>query len=61
MAISSAFHTFLAYDKEWRPITQLMTWADTRSQKAVQDLKRTFTDVIAVYRRTGCPVNPSIR
>ena len=58
MAISSAFHTFLAYDKEWRPITQLMTWADTRSQKAVQDLNQTFADVAAVYRRTGCPVNP---
>ena len=58
MAISSAFHTFLAYDKDWRPITQLMTWADTRSQQAVQDLKRTLTDVMAVYRRTGCPVNP---
>ncbi len=58
MAISSAFHTLLAYDKDWRPIIQLMTWADTRSQQAVKDLKRTFADVLAVYRRTGCPVNP---
>jgi gluconokinase len=58
LAISSAFHTFLAYDKDWRPITQLMTWADTRSRQAVQDLKRNFADVLAVYRRTGCPINP---
>ena len=58
LAISSAFHSFLAYDKDWRPITQLMTWADTRSHQAVQDLKRTFADVLAVYRRTGCPINP---
>jgi len=58
VAISSAFHTFLAYDKEWRPITQLMTWADTRSQRAVQDLKRTFAEVPGVYRRTGCPLSP---
>ena len=58
VAISSAFHTFLAYDKEWRPITQLMTWADTRSQKAVKDLRQRLADVFAVYKRTGCPVSP---
>jgi gluconokinase len=58
LAISSAFHSLAAFDKEWLPVTGLMTWADTRSQQAVQDMKREVGDVLAVYRRTGCPVNP---
>ena len=61
MAISSAFHTFLAYDREWSPITQLMTWADTRSHRAVQDLKRTLTDVMAVYGAPDVRSTRSIR
>jgi gluconokinase len=58
LAISCALHTIMALDADWRPITRLMTWADTRSQSAVQEMKRTVSDVLAVYRRTGCRVNP---
>jgi gluconokinase len=58
LAISSVFHSFLAYDRERRPATRLTTWADSRSQDLVQDMKRGGTDVLAIYRRTGCPLHP---
>ncbi|MBB4267100.1 gluconokinase [Roseospira visakhapatnamensis] len=58
LAISTAFHTGIAYESDWRPVTGVMTWADMRSGQAVQDLKGDFGDVLAIYRRTGCPVNP---
>ncbi len=58
LAISSAFHTFLAYDGDGRPASTLMTWADIRSQRSVEEMKGAFGDVFAVYARTGCPMNP---
>ena len=58
IAFSSVFHSFLAYDKTGRPITKLMTWADNRSSKIVSEWKKTRSDLLEVYRRTGCPTHP---
>ncbi len=58
LAFSSVFHSFVAYDKDGRPLTQLMTWADNRSSDAVQKMKKSGKDLLSVYRRTGCPVHP---
>lgn len=58
LAISSVFHSFLAFDKEGQPTTALMTWADSRSQEIVREMKRTYPDFLDIYRRTGCPLHP---
>jgi len=58
LAISSVFHSFLAYDKDWHPLTRLMTWADNRSQEVVQEIKKEYPDFMSIYRRTGCPLHP---
>jgi len=58
LAISSVFHSFLAYDRDGRPTTKLMTWADSRSQEIVQEMKRSYPDFLSIYRRTGCPLHP---
>lgn len=58
LAISSVFHSFLAYDKDGQPTTTLMTWADNRSQEIVREMKRTNPDFLSIYRRTGCPLHP---
>jgi len=58
LAISSVFHSFLAYDKDGRPTTKLMTWADNRSQGIVQEIKLIDPDFLSIYSRTGCPLHP---
>ncbi len=58
LAISSVFHSFLAFDKDGQPTTTLMTWADSRSQEIVREMKRTYPDFLDIYRRTGCPLHP---
>ena len=57
LAISTAFHTFLSYDRDGRPASKLMTWADIRSCRAVEALKNDFGNAHEIYARTGCPVN----
>ena len=58
LAISSVFHSFLAYDKDGKPTTKLMTWADNRSQEIVLEMKKNYPDFSSIYRRTGCPSHP---
>jgi gluconokinase len=58
LAFSSVFHSFLAYDQAGRPVTRLMTWADSRSQENVREMKANGLDFLSVYRRVGCPVHP---
>lgn len=57
LALSSALHSLLAIAADGRPLTRLMTWADTRGQIYLAELKRKL-DAAAVYRRTGCPLHP---
>ncbi len=57
IALSSALHSFLALDEQGRPLSRLMTWADTRGQIVLEELKGQL-DTQALYRRTGCPLHP---
>jgi gluconokinase len=57
IGFSSVFHSFLAVDEEGRPLTRLMTWADTRGQIYLDEVKQKL-DAKAAYRRTGCPLHP---
>lgn len=58
VALSSVFHSFMAYDRNFRPLTKLMTWADNRSHNIVAEMKRSGLDFIPIYRRVGCPLHP---
>jgi gluconokinase len=59
LALSSTFHSFLAYDKELRPLDRLVTWADNRSQGIVAEIKKSGLDLLSIYRRVGCPLHAS--
>ena len=59
IALSTTFHSFLAYDKELRPLSRLVTWADNRSQNIVAEIKNSGLDLLSVYRRVGCPLHAS--
>lgn len=50
------WHSLLALDAERRPITSVITWADTRSAAAAARL-RARLDEAAVHRRTGAPIH----
>lgn len=57
ISFSSVLHSFMGVDGDDRPVTQLMTWADTRGQIVMDDLRQ-LIDAKAVYMRTGCPLHP---
>ena len=57
IAFSAAMHSLMAVDKEGKPLTALMTWADTRSNKYALQIKNTTQGDI-IYRETGTPIHP---
>jgi sugar (pentulose or hexulose) kinase len=50
------WHSLLALDGDGRPLTGVITWADTRSAGAAKAL-RTRLDETAVHARTGAPLH----
>ena len=50
------WHSLLALDTDGRPLTGVITWADTRSAGAAQAL-RARLDETAVHARTGAPLH----
>lgn len=57
VAFSSVLHSFLAIGEDGRPLSRLMTWADTRGQIYLEEVKGKL-DAAASYHRTGCPLHP---
>jgi len=57
VSFSAAMHSLAAVDNEGKPLTSLMTWADTRSNKYAQQLKNSSEGRL-IYERTGTPVHP---
>ncbi len=57
ISLSGAMHSLLPMDAKGDPLTPALIWADRRSADHAQRL-RTQTDAAALYRRTGCPVQP---
>ncbi len=57
ISFSSAMHSLIAVDHEGSPLTQCITWADTRSSKWAEKLKTSSTGH-EIYRRTGTPIHP---
>ncbi|HEX2848851.1 MAG TPA: gluconokinase [Chitinophagaceae bacterium] len=57
ISFSAAMHSMMAVDKQGYPLTNLWTWADTRSQEIAASLKNTSAGH-RLYQQTGTPVHP---
>ncbi|WP_114570081.1 gluconokinase [Exiguobacterium flavidum] len=55
-SFSSAMHSVIAVDAEGDAISPVYTWADNRSARYSERLKR--TNGMDIYRRTGTPIHP---
>jgi gluconokinase len=51
-------HSVLAVDRDWRPLTPILGWRDTRSADAAEWLRRRL-DPEAVHARTGGYLHPA--
>jgi gluconokinase len=58
VAIDTFWHSLLGVDKNHQPLTPVLTWADTRSAGAAEQLKREL-DQKALHARTGCVLHPT--
>lgn len=57
VSFSSAMHSLMALDADLHPITDVVTWADTRAAVQAERL-RASTAGLALHRRTGTPIHP---
>lgn len=57
ISFSSFMHGFMAVDKSGKPLTNLITWADLRSNSYAQTLKNSPAGK-RIYEHTGTPVHP---
>jgi gluconokinase len=57
LSFSTAMHSLLGLDGDGRPLTPLVTWADTRATEQAERL-RAGAEGLALHRRTGTPVHP---
>lgn len=57
VSFSSQMHSLIAYDQDWRALTRVMTWADTRAVKFTEELKASGKG-FEIYRKTGTPTHP---
>lgn len=55
IGFSTQMHSFLAVDGEGTPLTNVLTWADSRPLPQSLELERRY-DAADLYRRTGCRV-----
>ena len=53
VAMSTFWHSLLGLDRDGRPTTPILTWADRRAAECVPDLRERL-DERASHRRTGC-------
>jgi gluconokinase len=55
LACSTAMHGLVGLDEHDRPLTPLLTWADTRAAPQAERLKAEYPDL---HGRTGTPLHP---
>ena len=58
VATSTFWHSVLGVDREGRPTTPILTWADRRAAGAASELRKRL-DEEAVHARTGCVLHSS--
>ncbi|WML45765.1 gluconokinase [Neobacillus sp. PS3-40] len=57
VSFSSAMHSVIAVDKDGKPLTECITWADNRSSDWAEKIK-TEMNGHEIYLRTGTPIHP---
>lgn len=57
VSFSTQMHALIAFDKSWKPLTRVITWADTRAVKHTEKLKAS-NQGLNIYKRTGTPLHP---
>ncbi|MEO6844663.1 MAG: gluconokinase [Ginsengibacter sp.] len=57
ISFSSAMHGLIAVNKENKPISLLITWADTRSEKIAAKIRKS-KEAKSIYKATGTPIHP---
>ena len=57
LSFSTAMHSLVGLDADGRPLTPLVTWADTRATAQAERL-RTGARGLELHRRTGTPAHP---
>lgn len=57
VSFSSAMHSLIAFDEEWKPLTRAITWADTRAVEYTEELKANGLGE-QIYKKTGTPIHP---
>ncbi|GGN93471.1 gluconokinase [Saccharibacillus kuerlensis] len=57
VGISAAMHSLMAVDGKGNPLTPLITWADNRSIRQANELRR-GAEGERLYRATGTPIHP---
>lgn len=57
LSFSAAMHSLILVDREGKPLTPSLTWADNRSAKWADKLKQEYRGQ-EIYARTGTPIHP---
>lgn len=57
IALSTVMHSFAPLDAQHRPMTNMITWADSRSADVVRTMKQDATRCQRFYEKTGCPIH----
>lgn len=55
ISFSTQLHSFMAVDEVGTPLTNVLTWADSRPLQQAQLIEQNF-DAAALYQKTGCRV-----
>ncbi len=58
LAVSCFWHSLVGTDRKGRAVTPVLTWADTRAARAVEELQLEFDESVT-HARTGCPFHSS--
>src|SRR5205085_2956373 len=56
ISLSSCMHSLVLIDNKQKPLTNLITWADTRSEKIADEIRRS-PEAESLYRATGTPLH----
>ncbi|MCM0598767.1 gluconokinase [Periweissella fabalis] len=57
VSFSSAMHSLIALDREFKPLTRVLTWADNRAEHYANELKASGIGQ-EIYAKTGTPIHP---
>jgi gluconokinase len=57
ISLSSAMHGLIAVNEQNKAISNLITWADTRSEKIAEQIRKS-KEAKSIYKATGTPIHP---